>query len=69
MWRLASQVSWAASLSRLRGVAADRHGEAVVDDAGDLALDAADMIEIGDDALADIADAGRDTGRGRPATC
>jgi hypothetical protein len=38
---------------------ADRHGEAVVDDAGDLALDPADMVEIGDDAVADIADAGR----------
>ena len=58
--RLASQVSCAASLSRLRGVADDRHGKAVVDDAGDLAFDAADMVEIGDDALADGADALRE---------
>ncbi|GCC47519.1 hypothetical protein chiPu_0031470, partial [Chiloscyllium punctatum] len=38
---------------------ADRHGKAVVDDAGDAALDAADMVEIGDHAIADIADTGR----------
>src|SRR3954454_4683026 len=43
------------ALSRCR---TDRHGEAIVDDAGDLALDAADMVEIGDHAVADIADAG-----------
>ena len=59
MSRLASQVSWAASLSRLRAVAPTRHRKAVVDDAGDLALDPADMVEIGDHAVADIADAGR----------
>ena len=59
MSRLASQVSCAASLSRLRGGRADRHGKAVVDDAGDFALDPADMVEIGDHAVADIADAGR----------
>ena len=63
MSRLASQVSWAASLSRLRGGRADRHGKAVVDDAGDLALDPADMVEIGDHAVADIADAGRQQGQ------
>jgi hypothetical protein len=40
----------------------DRHRKAVVDDAGDLALDAADMVEIGDHAVADIADAGRQQG-------
>jgi len=37
---------------------AHAHGEAVVDDAGNLALDPADMVEIGDHAVADIADAG-----------
>ncbi len=63
MSRLASQVSCAASLSRLRGVAPDGHGEAVVDDPGDLAFDAADMVEIGDDAVADIADARREQGQ------
>jgi mannose-6-phosphate isomerase-like protein (cupin superfamily) len=35
------------------------HGKAIVDDAGNLALDPADVVEIGDDAVADIADAGR----------
>src|SRR5581483_3614735 len=34
--------------------------KAVVDDAGDAALDPADMVEIGDHAVADIADAGRE---------
>src|SRR5229473_3179309 len=38
------------------------HGETVVDNAGDLAFDPADMVEIGDDAIADIADAGRQQG-------
>ena len=63
MSRLASQVSWAASLSRLRAVAPDGHGKTIVDDAGDLALDPADMVEIGDHAVADIADAGRQQGQ------
>ncbi len=39
------------------------HGEAVVDNAGNLALDPADMVEIGDHAVADIADAGRQQGQ------
>ncbi len=42
---------------------ADGHRKAVVDDAGDLALDPADMVEIGDHAIADIADAGRQQGK------
>ena len=39
------------------------HGKTVVDDAGDPALDPADMVEIGDHAVADIADAGRQQGQ------
>src|SRR5262249_24652619 len=41
----------------------DRHGKAVVDDAGDLALDGADLVELRDHAIADIADAGREQGQ------
>src|SRR3978361_1022816 len=79
MSRLASQVSWAASLSRLRAggptlvekafaiigvvMPATGHGKAIVDNAGDLALDPADMVEIGNDAIADIADAGPQQGQ------
>ena len=37
---------------------ADRHGKAIVDDPGDFAFDPADMVEIGNHAVADIADAG-----------
>jgi hypothetical protein len=46
-------------LVALAGGGADRHRKTVVDDAGDPALDPADMVEIGDHAIADIADAGR----------
>jgi len=48
----------AASLSRLRAVAPDGHGETVVDNSGNPALDPANMVEIGDHAVADIADGG-----------
>ena len=46
-------------LVALSGSGADRHRKPIVDDAGDLAFDAADMVEIGDHAVADIADSGR----------
>ena len=46
----------------LAGGGADRHGKAVVDDTGDPALDPADMVEIGDHAITDIADARRQQG-------
>src|SRR5439155_19702986 len=42
---------------------ADGHGEPVVDNPGNPALDPADMVEIGDHAVADIADAGRQKGQ------
>ena len=41
----------------LAGGGAYRHGKAIIDDAGDLAFHPADMIEVGDHAIADIADA------------
>ena len=50
---LASQVSWAAILSRLRGRGEHIHHEAALDLADDRAFDAADVIEVGDDLLAD----------------
>src|SRR5882757_1665900 len=50
-------------LVALAGGGADRHSKAVVDDPRDLALDPADMVEIGDYAVADIADAGRQQGK------
>ena len=53
--RLASQVSLAASWSLRRTRAVDRHGEAAFEYAHDLAVDAADMIDIGDHALAETA--------------
>ena len=55
---MASQVSWAASLSRLRGGRRDRHGKAVLKRARDRAFQAAEMVDIGDDAFADIAATG-----------
>ena len=39
------------------------HGKTVVDNAGDPALNPADMVEIGDHAVADIADPGRQQGQ------
>jgi hypothetical protein len=59
MLRLASQVSWAASLSRLRG-GADGHRKAVLENARDAAFEPAQMIHIGDDALALRGGHGRD---------
>ena len=42
---------------------ADGHCKTVVDDARDLAFDAADMIEVGDDAIADRSDARAEQGK------
>jgi len=50
-------------LVALAGRGANGHRKAVVNDAGDPALDAADMVEIGDHAVADIADAGSQEGK------
>ena len=52
--RLASQVSCAASLSRLRDVAAIVMAKPFVDRAGDLALEPAEMIDIGDHPVAEL---------------
>ena len=54
MWRLASQVSWAASLSRLRGVAEIVMAKPFSNVARDRAFQPAEMVDIGDDALADL---------------
>ena len=60
MLRLASQVSWAASLSRLRGVAEIVMAKPFCSMARDLAFEAAEMVDIGDDAFADVAAHRRD---------
>ena len=62
MLRLASQVSWAASMSRFRGVAAIVMAKPFCELARDLALQPAEMVDIGDDAVADIAGNRRDQG-------
>jgi hypothetical protein len=59
MLRLASQVSWAASVA-LAGGRRDGHGEAILQRPRDLAFQTAEVIHIGDDAFADIAADRRD---------
>jgi len=49
---LASQVSWAASLSRFARGRGNRHGKAIFDQTRDLTFKPAEMVDIGDDALA-----------------
>ena len=56
MCRLASQVSWAASLSRLRALAEMVMAKPLSIVARDLALEPAEMIDIGDDPFARLAD-------------
>ena len=60
MLRLASQVSWAASLSRLRGVAAIVMAKPFWNCRAICAFQPAEMIDIGDDAFADVAADRRD---------
>src|ERR1700747_705289 len=55
MWRLASQVSCAASLSLLARRRPDRHREAVLKDPRDVPFESPEMIDVGDDALARLA--------------
>jgi hypothetical protein len=63
MWWLATQVSCAASLSRLRWEGRDGHRDAARQDLGDQSLEPPDMIEIGDHAFAYAAACGRDQGQ------
>ncbi len=45
------------------------HGETVVDNPGDFAFDPADVVEIGDDPVTDVADARRQHGQPTLGTC
>ena len=60
MLRLASQVSWAASLSRLRAVASIVMAKPFSKMRAIVAFEPAQMIDIGDDALARLAGDRRD---------
>ena len=46
----------------LAGSCTHGHGKAIVDNAGDLTFNPADVVQIGDHAIADIADSGRQQG-------